>query len=403
MANTSFLTMFPFCSDRLSAAGGLDKAYMLDAEVDEKARKIRMKVHFSAMPSIGDISALENRIAGEFSLSECSIEAEYPAPAEEAVPVLNAVPGPAGHPGRVSAPSGKLLMGRMLKQKTVPMEGLTLESGKVTVEGDVIAVTSRQLAKHGSAVLCFDITDKTGSIRVSKFLREGDDQSIIDAISPGDHLTVCGDVVYSKYDDDMVLDPRGIQKGKKTIRSDNAEVKRVELHLHTRFSALDALTDPAAVVERASAWGMPAIAVTDHGVAQAFPDMWKAGKKYGVKIIYGLEAYYVNDMDGSNAVSGRSSLPLDTEYVAFDTETTGLNAQTDRLTEIGACIFSGGVVKEVFNTFVNPEMHIPDDITRLTGIHDSDVASAPSEEEALKAFIALQVTGRWLPTMPSLI
>ena len=82
MANTSFLTMFPFCSDRLSAAGGLDKAYMLDAEVDEKARKIRLKVHFSAMPSIGDISSLENRIAGEFSLSECSIESEYPVPAE---------------------------------------------------------------------------------------------------------------------------------------------------------------------------------------------------------------------------------------------------------------------------------------------------------------------------------
>ena len=90
MANTSFLTMFPFCSDRLSAAGGLDKAYMLDAEVDEKTRKIRLKVHFSAMPSISDLSALENSIADEFSLSECSIEAEYPAPVEEAAPVLHA-------------------------------------------------------------------------------------------------------------------------------------------------------------------------------------------------------------------------------------------------------------------------------------------------------------------------
>ena len=388
MANTSFLTMFPFCSDRLSAAGGLDKAYLTDAEVDEEARTIRLKVHFPAMPSIGDISMLEERIAGAFCLSGCSIEAEYPAPAEEAPPAVNSPAGPARQPGKPAAPAGKLMMGRMLKQKTVPMESLTLESGKVTVEGDVFAVTSRQLAKRGSAVLCFDMTDKTGSIRVTKFLREGDDQSVIDAISVGDHLTVCGDILYSKYDDDMVLEPRGIQKGKKTVRTDNAELKRVELHLHTRFSALDALTDPAEVVQRASHWGMPAIAVTDHGVAQAFPDMWKAGKKYDVKIIYGLEAYFVNDMDGSNAVSGRSNLPVDTDYVAFDTETTGLNAQTDRLTEIGACIFSGGEVKDVFNTFVNPGMHIPEEITRLTGIRDSDVADAPSEEEALRAFIA---------------
>ena len=89
-------------------------------------------------------------------------------------------------------------------------------------------------------------------------------------------------MTYSKYDDDMVLDPKCIVRGKKTVRRDDAEVKRVELHLHTRFSNLDALTDPAAVVERAAYWGMPAIAVTDHGVAQAFPDMWKAGKKHKV-------------------------------------------------------------------------------------------------------------------------
>ena len=108
MANTSFLTMFPFCGDRLSAAGGLDKAYLTDAEVDDQARTIRLKVHFPAMPSIGDIRALEERIAGEFTLSECVIEAEYPAPADEAAPVMNAPAGPARQPGKVSAPCGKL-------------------------------------------------------------------------------------------------------------------------------------------------------------------------------------------------------------------------------------------------------------------------------------------------------
>ena len=161
----------------------------------------------------------------------------------------------------------------------------------------------------------------------------------------------------------------------------------MELHLHTRFSTLDALTDPKAVVKRAAYWGMPAIAVTDHGVAQAFPDMWQAGKKEGVKIIYGMEAYYFNDMDGNSAVIGKSSLPLDAEFIAFDIETTGLNALNDRMTEIGAVLFSGGNVIKEFNTFVDPKMHIPPDITRLTGIRDSDVAGAPDEKTAMEMFM----------------
>ena len=116
--------------------------------------------------------------------------------------------------------------------------------------------------------------------------------------------------------------------------------------------------------------------------------MWKAGKKFGVKIIYGMEAYFVNDMDGNAAVIGKSRLPLDTEFVAFDIETTGLNARNDRMTEIGAVIFSGGEIRDTFNTFVNPGMHIPPEITTLTGIRDSDVQDAPGEKEAMERFMA---------------
>ena len=335
--------MFPCCAEKTAIGGGLDRAWLLDVPVDEHTRVITMRVHFASIPALSDLGALESLIRKEYSLTACRIEAEYPSVNGEAEPraAQPGLPqaGPAAH--KAAAPSGKILMGRPLKMKPVPMSTLTLESGKVALEGDVIAVTSRKLARRGNAVLCFDLTDRTGSIRVTRFLKESDDQSILEEIAVGNHLTVYGDISYSKYDDDMVLDPKCIVRGKRIVRGDDAPVKRVELHLHTRFSTLDALTDPAAAVERAAYWGMPAIAVTDHGVAQAFPDMWKAGKKHGVKIIYGLEAYYVNDMDGSSAVSGRSALPLDTEFVAFDTETTGLNAQSERLTEIGACIFSG--------------------------------------------------------------
>ncbi len=369
---TPFLNVFPGCADFPALQG----AGLVSATVDTRENSLSVSIRFSQMPSPALISQLASRLKQDYGLSGVTVIPDYPQPVS------------ARTENAVSSGTGDVLMGRSVRQSPVPMETLTLESGRVTVEGDVFAVSSRELTKRGGAVLSFDITDHTNSIRVTKYLRSEDDQSILQKIRENDHLIVQGEVSYSKFDDDMVLDPRNIVRAKKAVRPDNAKEKRVELHLHTRFSALDALTDPKAVVKRAAYWGMPAVAVTDHGVAQAFPDMWKAGKDYGVKIIYGLEAYYYDDMDGSSAVYGRSHLPLDTEYVAFDIETTGLNQQTERMTEIGAVIFRGSEVLSTFNTFVNPEKPIPADITELTGIRDEDVADAPLEKEALEAFLA---------------
>ena len=379
--HTPFLTIFPGCESLSSAAGGLDKAYVTDVQVDVRQRSIQIAAWFASMPSPVDIQRISENLRSDYGLETVGIIPEYPRVKASAAAADTRMGS------NFSKPTGNVLMGRQIKMKPVPMNTLNLESGRVAVEGDVFAVTSRAIQKSGGAVLCFDMTDRTNSVRISRFLRSDDDKSIIDEIKPGDHLIVQGEIIYSKYDDDMVLDPRNIMKSKRVIRPDNAPEKRVELHLHTRFSALDALTDPSAVVKRAAYWGMPAIAVTDHGVAQAFPDMWKAGKKEGVKIIYGMEAYYLNDMDGNSAVIGKSSLPLDTEFVAFDIETTGLNAQTDRMTEIGAILFSGSEIKKTFNTFVDPQRHIPPDITTLTGIRDSDVQGAPLEKEAMQMFM----------------
>ncbi len=377
--HTPLLTMFPSCTSLASTAGGLEKSYVTDVQIDMAQQAMTIAAYFAMMPSPVDIQRMSELIRADYGLNMVGIVPDYPK--------MPSSPAAVETHTSSNKPSGSVLMGRQIKQKPVPMNTLTLESGRVTVEGDVVAVTSRTLQKSGGAVLCFDITDRTNSVRISRFLRSEDDKSIIDEVKPGDHLVVQGEIIYSKYDDDMVLDPRNIMKSKRIIRPDNAPEKRVELHLHTRFSALDALTDPAAVVKRAAYWGMPAIAVTDHGVAQAFPDMWKAGKKEGVKIIYGMEAYYLNDMDGNSAVIGKSSLPLETEFVAFDIETTGLNAQTERMTEIGAILFSGSQIIGTFNTFVDPQKHIPPDITNLTGIRDSDVQGAPFEKEAMKMFM----------------
>ena len=170
-------------------------------------------------------------------------------------------------------------MGKPIPKRTdiTPMNELTLESGNVTLEGEVFAVSSREIAKYGSAVLSFDMTDSTSSVRVSRFLRSDDDQSIVGLIHEGMWLRVQGKINYSKYDEDMVLEPRNIVQGEKVIRPDNAPQKRVELHLHTAIRrSTPSPTPPTSW--HARLLGHPAIAVTDHGVAQAFPDMWKASR-----------------------------------------------------------------------------------------------------------------------------
>jgi DNA polymerase-3 subunit alpha (Gram-positive type) len=367
-----FLDMFPDCAGMESMCGGLGGATVSAVTADREKGRMDIDAYFQRMPAPAEKTALEGRIKAAFSMETVTIRADYPATRQEK---------------REAAGGGKTLLGKPLKQKTMAMCDLTPTSGSVAVTGTVFAVNNREIPRRGAAVLSFDMTDYTGSVRINKFIGPGEDRAILDKIREGQYLTVWGNIAFNKFEDDMLIEPKAIVEGREEIRPDTAEKKRVELHLHTRYSALDAITDPVKYVERAAAWGHKAIAVTDHGVAQAFPDMWKAGKKYGVKILYGIEAYYLNDVDVGCAVSGESALPLDGEFVAFDVETTGLNAQSDRLTEIGAVLFSGGKVGQTFNTFVNPEMPIPKEIVELTGITDRDVFDAPSEADAMRAFL----------------
>lgn len=375
---TAFLEIFPGCAGLSDICGGLEAAYVMEVIIEKERMAMKLSAFFARMPAPAEKGLLEKNIAAQYGLESVDIISDFPQQMQER---------------NESAGGMKILMGRPGKGKLTEMKALTPDSGSVTVAGEVFAVSNREIQRRGAAVLCFDMTDYTGSVRVSKFIGSGEDRSLLDKIREGQFLTVHGNITFNKFDDDMTLDPKSIMQGAAEIRPDNAEKKRVELHMHTRYSALDALSDPAKIVERAARWGHPAIAVTDHGVAQAFPDMWKAGKKYGVKIIYGIEAYYVNDVDGQQAVRGSSDLPLDAEFVAFDVETTGLNAKTDRLTEIGAVVFRGGETGERFSTYVNPKMPIPREITELTGITDRDVFDAPEENEAVAAFLEF-VDGR---------
>ena len=374
----AFLTIFPGCEPLRESAGGLDKAEVESVVVNEDERSMTVDARFAATAAPAEIGAIESSLRAQFGLLKVTLNAECPKlqPQKQAK--------------SEGAKDGKLLYGRALRKSDVPvdMSTVTLESGYVTVKGVIFAVDNREIQKRGANILSFDMTDYTGSVHVNKFIARGEDASITGKVKPGMCVIVRGKVDFDKFYGDMIIDPVTIVTSSMDIRPDTAEGdKRVELHLHTRYSTLDALPDPAKVVERAAAWGMKAVAVTDHGTAQAYPEMSKAGKKYGVKIIYGLEGYYVNDVDTGTAVRGDSDAPLTGEFIAFDVETTGLSAATDRLTEIGAVLFSGGRVIDTFSTFVNPHMHIPANITELTGIKDSDVADAPDEAEAMRAFL----------------
>ena len=275
---------------------------------------------------------------------------------------------------------------RAIRKKPVPMGSLQLDMGVVVVEGDVFAVEHRELTRRNAWVVSFDVTDYTGSIRVSKFMPGDEGRPIVDGVRTGMHLKIAGKLNLNRFDNDMVLEPAAIETAEKQVRKDLAEQKRVELHLHTRMSAMDALTDTKDVIKRAISWGHPAIAITDHGVAQSFPDAWSAaGGK--IKALLGTEAYYINDVDEKLTVRGDGEQPLEEAVVCFDLETTGLSRFEDRITEIGAVVLENGEIKERFQTFADPGRPLEPAIVQLTGITDEMLAGAPGQEEAIRAFL----------------
>ena len=261
--------------------------------------------------------------------------------------------------------------------------------GMVVVEGDVFAVDNRELKKRRAWVVAFDMTDYTGSIRVNKFFPGEEGKPLVDGIKKGMHIKVQGRLNMDRFYGDMVLEPVAVAAAEKRMKEDTAPEKRVELHLHTTLSSMDALTSvnpklgpDKNVVKRAESWGHPAIAITDHGVAQAFPEAWHSAKK--IKLLYGVEAYYINDMDDRVAVHGDTGASFSDEIVCFDLETTGLSAKWDAIIEIGAVVLKNGEITDTFNTFAAPGRILPPEIIRLTGITDEMVQDAPLEGEALE-------------------
>ncbi len=261
------------------------------------------------------------------------------------------------------------------------------EFGKVTIEGDVFAVDHKEIPARDFWRLSFDITDYTGSVRVNKIASQDEAKEIMDAVKTGKHVIVHGSMTYDRYAQDTVLKAQNMLLGKKKERSDKSENKRVELHMHTNMSAMDGMSSTEDLIERAAKWGHKAIAITDHGVVQAYPDAMNSAKKHEIKIIYGVEAYFVNNQASVRALTGKSDKRLEDDIICFDIETTGLNNKTEEITEIAATVLRNGELAETFHTYVNPQKHIPEKITQLTGISDATVKDAPTIDIALRDFL----------------
>ena len=277
-----------------------------------------------------------------------------------------------------------IIMGNEISGKVTPMCELNSDSGKVILDGEVFKIDEKEV--RSGIILFIFIADNTSAIMMKRFFNKPEEEAAFkEKFSVGDHILVRGEVVYDKYQREIMLNPYDINKLEKATRTDDSEEKRVELHLHTKMSAVDGVSETEDLIKAAAKWGHKAIAITDHGVLQAYPEAYKTGKKNNIKVIYGVECYLVNDL--SKIYNGDTDYPIDTEFTVFDVETTGLSAETEVITEIGAVKIKNGQVVDRFSKFINPGRKLSEKIIELTHITDEMLADAPFEAEVIPEFL----------------
>ncbi len=284
------------------------------------------------------------------------------------------------------AEDSEIILGKPISEDAVPINTISPDDmGSVVVRGEIMGVDSREL-KNKKILLTFYIADNRSAFSAKCFLTDKQYKTIKGRMKDGTCIKIKGRVQYDNFKKENTIMVNDISEAKMPSRKDEAAQKRVELHMHTKMSQMDGMTDAKALVKQAIKWGHKAIAITDHGNVQAFPDAMHAAEKSDLKVIYGMECYLINDM--VNIVRGTSSKTLNDEFVVFDVETTGLSAEKDTIIEIGAVKIKDRKIVDSFGTFVNPQRPIPENITNLTGISDDMVSDAPVIEDAIKDFYA---------------
>ncbi len=288
-----------------------------------------------------------------------------------------------------------LLYGKAFEGDAVPLSTVMGEMGEIIVRGRILEISQRRI-RNEKVIFIFTVTDETDSIVVKMFLPAAQVSEMEQKLMVGTFIKLKGVTTVDRYDGELTI---GSVSGIRRIadfrehRMDHSPAKRVELHCHTKMSDMDGVADVKALVQRAYEWGHKAIAITDHGVVQAFPEANHCFDAWGgcippdadFKVIYGIEAYLVDDTRG--IVDRERGQNFEAPFVVFDIETTGFSAVSCQIIEIGAVKICDGEICDHFSTFVNPESPIPYRIEQLTGINDSMVIGAPTIEEVLPQFL----------------
>ena len=314
-------------------------------------------------------------------------EEETAASGEKNIPKKPFVPKKSNYRKPANDPS--VFFGRNVEGEVIPIKEIVDEIGEVVIDGLIRSVEEREI-KGEKLIVTFAITDFTDTIICKVFIKKElvEELSFFEFVKKGNYIRVKGMASFDTYDKEIrISNIVGMKEIKnfRVGRMDNAPVKRVELHAHTQMSDMDAVVDCQKMVARAQEWGHPAIAITDHGVVQSFADADHAIAKDDFKVIYGCEAYLVDDLD--DTVQGSKGQSLQDSFVVFDLETTGFSPTRNRIIEIGAVKVEHGEITDRFSTFVNPQIPIPPRITEVTSIEDSMVADAPTIETVLPEFL----------------
>lgn len=379
-----FFNMFTDLLPTQHLRGKLAGAVLTNVVIDREAFSIELHLTVYQPLDEEDVTALQRMIALTYGFSTVRVVPSFEVPDPPQREEKREVSRSSGKAAKQKV--SEVLYGSRIKGRPIAMKRLNLKMRQVTVTGKVFSVDCHETRRPGMWRMNFDMTDYTNSVTVQKNLTAKEAETFGNVVKPGMWLIVQGRMEPTWDGKDIQLNPYHVNVITHREREDTAPVKRVELHLHTKMSNMDALTDTKEVVKEAIRWGHPAIAITDHGVTQSFPDAARACKDK-IKILYGMEGYFVNNLDDRVAVHGKQDCPLSGEFVCFDIETTGLKVTREAITEIGAVVLKDGQITDQFQTFVNPNRKLTPEIIGLTGITDAMLKDAPELKEALTAFL----------------
>ncbi len=356
---------------------------IINISLFKKSNKLNIDLKSKEKIQIGERLEFEYYLKSKFRVSDVQINIEEEIPAKKTTKKGEAKDNYEDTPMIIGNKKAKI------PEKIIKVKDVNMDSGKVVICGKIIKQELKEL-KTGNFLLMINVFDGSSTITAKSFINADEKDRIMERINSTPRVTVSGDAQFDPFAKEVVIMARNVLEAPakaENTREDHSEVKRVELHMHTQMSQMDGVTPVEDLINRARKWGMKSIAITDHGVVQAFPAANHVAQDNNndIKVIYGVEAYLVPD--GQTSVYNSRNQDIDTEYCVFDIETTGLSFRTEKITEIGAIKIKNGEVIDTFETFVNPKKPIPYEVIKVTHITDDMVRDAEPIEKVLPKFL----------------